>query len=87
MKTGTLENIISDFYESIWQCMRSELSNVSIRIFFFNIGSIVDSSFSKHLLLENIKGQFWTTASVLTLPSVKNLDFAFLNDPLKIHKT
>lgn len=54
---------------------------------FFSIGSIVESSFSKHLLLENIKGQFWPTTSVFTLPSVKNLDFAFLNDPLKIYKT
>lgn len=67
--------------------MCAEFSNVSIQDFLPPIGSIVESSFSKHLLLENIKGQFWPTASVLTLPSVKNLDFAFLNDPLKIHKT
>lgn len=68
--------------------MCTELSNVSIQdFFFFSIGSIVKSSFSKHLLLENIKGQIWPTASVLTLPSVKNLGFAFLNDPLKIYKT
>lgn len=92
MKTGTMENIIIDFYKCIWQWLCTELSNVSIQDFFFlpffsPIGSIVKSSFSKHLLLENIKGQFWPTASVLSLPSVKNLGFAFLNDPLKIYKT
>lgn len=67
--------------------MCTELSNVSIQDVPPTpppIGSIVKSSFSKHLLLENIKGQFWPTASVLILPSVKNLGFAFLNDPLKI---
>lgn len=51
------------------------------------IGSMVECSFRKHVLLENIKGPFWTTASGLALPSVNHLDLAFLNDPLKIHRT
>lgn len=67
--------------------MCTELSNVSIQDSPPPIGNIVKSSFGKHLLLENIKGQFWPPASVLILPSVKNLGFAFLNDPLKIYKT
>ena len=74
LKIGTMENMIIDFlfYKCVWQWMWTELSSVSIQKI-SPIGNIVEFSFSKRLLSKIIKGQFWPTASVLILPSVKNL--------------
>lgn len=82
LKTGTMENILIDFYNCAWLWPCSGLSNVSTAGFLFH-WQYRSVSLSKHLLQGSIKGQFWPSASALRLPSVKHLDIAFLCDPFK----